>query len=162
MNTASILQDILQLKEQYKQVFKDLMTINTGYDVQSVEKTRRFYDKTWTIITAKKEELQQSQREIADSMQNLKECETLLTDMKNLYINIENKLNKARVGTLFGIARQKIKENIGDYDVEGNEPVDFVMQQPYDESAAIRSGGRYKMTLRSRKKRVSKTRKRLR
>lgn len=168
MNTASILQDTLQLKDRYKQVFKDLTTINAGYDNQAPEKTRRFYDKTWAIITEKQEELPKSQREIADSTQNLKECETLLTDINNLYINTKNKLNRAKTGTLFGLARQKIKENIGDYDVEGNEQVKFVMEQPYDEAAeirkadAIRIGGKYKMTRRSRKKRAARTNKRRR
>lgn len=162
MDITNILQDILQYKERHKQVLKDLKVINAGYDDQAPEKTRRFYDNTRAIITAKQDKLRRSQEEIGDCIQNLKECEMLLTEINNLYINTKNKLNRAKAGTLFGLVRQQIKENIDDYDVEGNEQVKFVMEQPYDEAAAIRRGGKYKMTRRTRKKRASKTSKRRR
>jgi hypothetical protein len=162
MDIRYILEEILQSKEQYKQVVKDLTSINAGYDNQAPEKTRQFYVTNMANITANQDEVHRSQEGIGDCIQNLKECEMLLTEINNLYINIKNKLNRAKAGTLFGLVRQQIKENIDDYDVEGNEQVKFVMEQPYDEAAAIRRGGKYKMTMRSRKKRASKTSKRRR
>ena len=137
---------------------KELETLFTNYENQTPEKTRRTYDTIWAIITRKQNELQDSRSVIDDSIQNLKDCEMLLIEINSNFEKIKKKLNRTKTGTLFGLAREKIRDNIGDYDVD-NEQVDFVMNQPYQE---ILNGGKYEMTKRSRKKRTTRTRKRRR
>jgi hypothetical protein len=158
MNISTVLQETKEYKEHYKKALIELKTILTNYENRTPETTRRYYDQIRASMTAKQDELNKARVEIADSIKNLQECEMLLMDMNTLFEKTKVNINRAKMGTMFGLARQKIKENIGDYDVEGNEQVKFVMEQPYDEAAEIRRGGR--MTRRSRKKRAMKTRKR--
>jgi hypothetical protein len=162
MDITNLLQDILRLKDAYKEVLEEVITTNASYDGRAPEINRSIYDSAMAIIATNEGVIHRSKEGIVECIQKLKECEMLLTEISNMYTNSKNKLNRAKVGTLAGLVRQQIKENIDDYDVEGNEQVKFVMEQDYDEAAAIRRGGKYKMTRRSRKKRASKTSKRRR
>lgn len=107
--------------------------IHSGYVCKNPEWLRKNYDRTIESIEEKTIEINESKDFINKCINNLENCKNSLSEIEKLTKEIIDASNKGRVGTLFGICKQTIKEN----KIPMNEIEETVFGFPYDEKDEI-------------------------
>jgi hypothetical protein len=156
--STSIEESILNYNKVLLAVLEQLKDVNSKYACVNPEDVRNRYDTMRAIIETKITEINERRDYIKKCIDDLEECKTPLAEMEIVLKEISETSNRGRVGTLFGLCKQTIKEN----KISMDEIEEMVSNFPYDELNDIKKyneqndksiGGKNKFSKRNNTKR---------
>jgi hypothetical protein len=119
----------------------------------SPTRIRETYDPRMEIYTNAELENENSKVLLETNIKELEECKSLLEEIGKIFKERKNRVNKGKIGTLEGLAREKINKK--------NIPIDeygeTVMDQDYDEKSEIKWNGGKNISKRNKTKRKKYT-----
>jgi len=131
--SAGIERSISSYNKVLTTALEKIKEIYSGYVCKDPEWLRNAYDGTRRAFEKKTIEINEGKDLINKCINNLENCKNLLSAIENVSKEIIDTSNKGRVGTLFGICKQTIKEN----KIPMNEIEETISGFPYDEKAKI-------------------------
>ena len=139
-------------------VLKQLKELNSKYLCVNPAEIRKSYDVMQDFIESRISEINERKEYIKKCIKDLEECNKPIEEMKEALKKIGETSNNTRVGTLFGLCKQTIKEN----NITMDEIEQMVSDFPYDEQNEIKKyteqndksiGGKNKFSKRNNTKR---------
>lgn len=131
--SSAIKEAISKYNKVITTALKKLEGLHSRYVCENPELLRKNYDKAIETIENKTIEINETKSYINECINNLENCKNTLSEMEKVMKEIIGTSNGARVGTLFGLCKQIIKEN--------NFPMDEIEETvfnfPYDEKNEI-------------------------
>jgi hypothetical protein len=119
----------------------------------SPTRIRETYDPRMEIYTNAEVENENSKVLLETNIKELEECKSLLEEIGKIFKDRKNRVNKGKIGTLEGLAREEINKK--------NIPIDeygeTVMDQDYDELEEIKWNGGKNIGKRNKTKRKKYT-----
>jgi len=131
--SAGIERSISSYNKVLTTALEKIKEIYSGYVSKDPEWLRNAYDGTRRAFEKKTIEINEGKDLINKCINNLENCKNLLSEIENVTKEIIDTSNKGRVGTLFGLCKQTIKEN----KIPMNEIEETVFNFPYDEKDEI-------------------------
>ena len=131
--SVTIQQAISNYNKVITTALEKMKGIHSGYVCKNPEWLRKNYDRTSEIIEKKTIEINERKDYINECINNLENCKSSLSEMEKVIKEISETSNRGRVGTLFGLCKQTIKEN----DSTMDEIEETVFNFPYDEKNEI-------------------------
>jgi cysteinyl-tRNA synthetase len=135
-----------------KETFDILKTKSPGY-------LRQIMDGVWPKMELAVSDLSQYNEQVDYSIRRLNETKNLINQLNDVVNDIQINFNKAKIGTLEGLARDTInKSKI----VPSEEDIiqTAVLEQSYDETSATNRGGKQKRRKTRKTRKTRKMRKR--
>jgi hypothetical protein len=156
--SAAIEEAILNYNKVLVSVLEQLKEVNSKYACVDPEDVRNSYDTIHGIIEKKTTEINERKDYIKKCIKDLEKCNEPIAEMEKVLKKIGKTSNRGRVGTLFALCKQTIKEN----DITMDEIEKMVSDFPYDEKNEIEKskksasrGGKNKFSKRNNTKRKS-------
>ena len=115
-------------------VLKQLKELNSKYLCVNPAEIRKSYDVMQDFIESRISEINERKEYIKKCIKDLEECNKLIEEMEEALKKIGETSNNTRVGTLFGLCKQTIKEN----NITMDEIEQMVSDFPYDEQNEIK------------------------
>ena len=131
--SAGIERSISSYNKVLTTALEKIKEIYSGYVCKDPEWLRKNYDRTSGVIEKKTIEINEGKDLINKCINNLENCKKSLSEIENVSKEIFETLNTGRVGTLFGLCKQTIKEN----KIPMNEIEEKIFSDPYDEKDEI-------------------------
>jgi hypothetical protein len=110
-------------------VLEQLKEVNSKYACVNPEDVRKSYDVMQDFIESRISEINERKDYIKKCINDLQECKKLIAEMEKVLKKISKTSNRGRVGTLFALCKQTIKEN----EIPMDEIEKMVSDFPYDE-----------------------------
>jgi hypothetical protein len=132
--SAAIEESILNYNKVLVSVLEQVKKVSSNYACVNPEDVRNSYDTIHGIIETKITEINKRKEYIKKCIKDLEECNKLIAEMEKVLKEIGETSNKGRVGTLFALCKQTIKEN----DITMDEIEKMVSDFPYDEQNEIK------------------------
>uniref|UniRef100_A0A6C0JF95 Uncharacterized protein n=1 Tax=viral metagenome TaxID=1070528 RepID=A0A6C0JF95_9ZZZZ len=133
--SAAIEESILNHNKVLVSVLEQLKEVNSKYACVNPADVRNRYDTMHGIIETKITEINERKDYIKKCINDLEECKKPIAEMEKVLKEIGETSNKGRVGTLFGLCKQTIKEN----EISMDEIEQMVSDFPYDEQNEIKN-----------------------
>lgn len=131
--SVTIKQDILKYKKINTTTLEKMEELHSGYLCKNPEWFRKYYDRTSEALEKKTIEINKEKDYINECINNLEDCRNSFSEMEKVIKKIFKTLNRGKVGTLFGLCKQTIKEN----DISMDEIEKTVFSFPYEEEKEI-------------------------
>jgi len=103
---------------------------------------RRLIDRVWPNTELAQRDLSELNGQIDYSIGRLNEIKNLINEFNDIINDIQIYMNKARIGTLEGLARDTIKKS-RIVPLQDDIIQTAVLEQSYDETAATNRGGKH-------------------
>jgi hypothetical protein len=114
-------------------VLEQLKEVNSKYACVNPEDVRNSYDTMHGIIEKKTTEINERKDYIKKCIKDLEKCNEPIAEMEKVLKKIGKTSNRGRVGTLFALCKQTIKEN----EIPMDEIEKMVSDFPYYEKNEI-------------------------
>ncbi len=133
MNLSSIPKIVSNYNNSITNTLTETKELITQYACKDPEYLRNTYETNIQVIENKINDINKMKNYIDKCINDLENSKNILSELEKVVKEVGKISNKARVGTLFGLCRQKIQE----YDIPVDEIGEAVLELPYDEKKEI-------------------------